>query len=152
MKLLTPNRESIDIARHGTLLYLTPDFVAYHPDMKIIEEEWDQYMRTLGIHVSKVPELPTEYNCYTKATQETVEILTAQTAQTMCFCCSLSTAREIMETGVIPTSLFTNGQLNCWFTPRGALLRTLQMHWSGISIELDEKVTVLCCNPSLRRF
>ena len=34
---------------------------------------------------------------------------TAQTAQTMCLCCSLSTAREIMETGVIPTSLFTNG-------------------------------------------
>ena len=72
-----------------------------------------------------------EYNRYTKATQETVEILigalfradvvsTAQTTQTMCFCCSLSTAREIMETGVIPTSLFTNGHLNCWFTPRGA--------------------------------
>ena len=61
----------------------------------------------------------TEYNCYNKATQETVEILTgalfkadvvstAQTAQTMCFCCSLSTAREIMETGEIPTSLLTN--------------------------------------------
>ena len=97
----------------------------------------------------------TEYNCYKKATQETVEILTgalfkadvvstAQTTQTMCFCCSLSTAREIMETGEIPTSLFTNGQLNVWFTPRGALLRTLQ--------KLDEKVTVLCWNPSLDRF
>ena len=104
-----------------------------------------------------------EYNCCNKATQETVEILTgalfkadvvstAQTAQTMCFCCSLSTAREIMETGEIPTSLFTNGQLNCWFTPRGALLRTLQMHWAGIGTELDEKVTVLCWNPSLHRF
>ena len=104
-----------------------------------------------------------EYNCYTKATQETVEILTgtlfradvvsaAQTAHTMCFCCSLSTAREIMETGVIPTSLFTHEQVNCWFTPRGALLRTLQMHWSGIGTELDEKVTVPCWNPSLRRF
>ena len=66
----------------------------------------------------------------------------AQTAQTICF----------METGVIPTSLFTNGQLNCWFTPRGALLRTPQMHWSGIGTELDEKVIVLCWNPSLRRF
>ena len=103
------------------------------------------------------------YNCYNKATQETVEILTgalfkadvvsaAQTTQTMCFCCSLSTAREIMETGEIPISLFTNGQLNCWFTPRGALLRTLQMHWAGIGTELDEKVTVLCWNPSLDRF
>ena len=76
----------------------------------------------------------------------------AQTAQTMCFCCSLSTAREIMEIGVIPTSLLTNGQLNCWFTPRGALLRTLQMHWAGIGTELDKKVTVLCWNPSLHRF
>ena len=75
----------------------------------------------------------------------------AQTAQTMCFCCSLSTAREIMETGVIPTSLFTNGQLNCWYTPRGALRSTVQMHWSGIGTQLDEKVTVLCWNPSLHR-
>ena len=94
-----------------------------------------------------------EYNCHTKATQETVEILTgtlfradvvspAQTTQTMCFCCSLSTAREIVEAAVIPTSLFTNGQQGCWFTPRGALLRTLQMHWAGIGTELDEKVTV----------
>lgn len=30
MKLLTPKRESIDITRHGTLLYLTPDFVPHH--------------------------------------------------------------------------------------------------------------------------
>ena len=104
-----------------------------------------------------------EYKCYTKSTQETVEILTgslfkadvvttAQTAQTMCFSCSLSTAREIMETGVIPMSLFTNGQLNCWFTPRSLLLRALQMHWAGISTELDEKMVVLCYNPSLHRF
>ena len=59
MKLLTPKRESIDITRHGTLLYLTPDFVPYHPDMKIIEEDLDQYMNTLDIDMSKVPELPT---------------------------------------------------------------------------------------------
>ena len=59
MKLLTPKRESIDITRHGTLLYLTPDFVPYHPDMKIIEEELDQYMSTLDIDMSKVPEPPT---------------------------------------------------------------------------------------------
>ena len=104
-----------------------------------------------------------EYNCYTKAARETVEIVngtffradvvtTAQTAQTMCFSCSLGTAREIMETGVIPKSLFTNGQLNCWFTPRSSLLRTLQMHWAGINTELDEKMVVLCFNPSLHRF
>ena len=29
---------------------------------------------------------------------------------------------------------------------------TLQMHWAGIGTELDEKVTVLCWNPSLHRF
>ena len=57
MKLLTPQRESVDITRHSTLLYLTPDFVPYHPDMKILEEELDQYMSTLD--TSKVPELPT---------------------------------------------------------------------------------------------
>ena len=59
MKLLTPQRASIDITRHGTLLYLTPDFVPYHSDMKIAEEEMDQYMNTLDIDMSKIPELPT---------------------------------------------------------------------------------------------
>ena len=104
-----------------------------------------------------------QYNCQNKATRETVEILTgtlfranvvttAQTAQTMCFSCSLSIAREIMETGVIPMSLFTNGQLNCWFTPRSALLRTIQMHWAGINTELDERMVVLCFSTSLHRF
>ena len=59
MKLLTPQRASIDITRHGTLLFLTPDFVPYHPDMKMVEEELDQYMSTLDIDMSKAPELPT---------------------------------------------------------------------------------------------
>ena len=59
MKLLTPQRDSVDITRHGTLLYLTPDIVPYHPDMKIVEEQLDQYMSTLDIDMSKVPELPT---------------------------------------------------------------------------------------------
>ena len=39
MKLLTPQHDSVDITRHGTLLYLTPDIVPYHPDMKIVEEQ-----------------------------------------------------------------------------------------------------------------
>ena len=39
MKLLTPQRDSVDITRHGTLLYLTPDIVPYHLDMKIVEEQ-----------------------------------------------------------------------------------------------------------------
>ena len=59
MKLLTPQRTSLDITRHGTLLYLTPDIVPYHPDMKIVEEELDQHMNTLDIDMTKVPELPT---------------------------------------------------------------------------------------------
>ena len=59
MKLLTPQRTSVDITRHGTLLYLTPDIVPYHPDMKIVEEELDQHMSTLDVDMTKVPELPT---------------------------------------------------------------------------------------------
>ena len=59
MKLLTPQRASVDITRHGTLLYLTPDIAPYHSDMKIVEEELDQHMNTLDIDMTKVPELPT---------------------------------------------------------------------------------------------
>ena len=59
MKLLTPQRTSVDITRHGTLLYLTPDIVPYHPDMKIVEEELDQHMNTLDVDMTKVPERPT---------------------------------------------------------------------------------------------
>ena len=58
MKLLTPQRDSVDITRHGTLLYLTPDIVPYHPDMKIIEKQLDQRMTTLDIDMSKVPKSP----------------------------------------------------------------------------------------------
>ena len=59
MKLPTPQRDSVDIARHGTLLYPTPDIVPYHPDMKIVEEQLDQYMSTLDIDMTNIPELPT---------------------------------------------------------------------------------------------
>ena len=59
MKLLTPQRASVDITRRGTLLYLTPEIVPYHTDMKEVEQELDQYMNTLDIDMSKVPELPT---------------------------------------------------------------------------------------------
>ena len=95
-----------------------------------------------------------EYNCYTKATQETVEILigtlfradvvtAAQTAQSMCFSCSLSTAREIVDTGVIRMSVFINGQK--WIVENTP--------WDGINTELGERMVVLCCfNPSLHRF
>ena len=59
MKLLTPQRASVDITRHGTLLYLTPEIVPYHTDMMEVEQQLDQYMNTLDIDMSKVPELPT---------------------------------------------------------------------------------------------
>ena len=59
MKLLTPQRAPVDITRHGTLLYLTPDIVPYRPDMKIVEEELYQHINTLDIDMTKVPELPT---------------------------------------------------------------------------------------------
>ena len=49
MELLTPRRDSVDITRHGVLLYLTPDIVPYHPDMKLVEKRLDQYASTLDI-------------------------------------------------------------------------------------------------------
>ena len=85
-----------------------------------------------------------EFNCYGKCGSETVEILTGlalkgdvvttgQTAQSMCFATSLSTAKKILDTGLIPVELFTNSQVNNWFCPRSALLRSLQIycrsHW-----------------------
>ena len=104
-----------------------------------------------------------EFNCYRVCRPENVEILTGvafmgdvvttgQTAQTVCFATTLRTATEILNTGVIPTSLFTNGQVNCWFTPRSALLRAFQMHWTGITLALDEPLVLVCYNPSLHRF
>ena len=71
---------------------------------------------------------------------------TGQTTQTM------STAMEILNTGGIPISLFTNGQVNCWFTPRSAQLRAFQTHRAGIILALDEPMAVVCYNPSLHRF
>ena len=61
----------------------------------------------------------TEYDFYTKANRETVEILTGtafsgdavttgQTAQTVCFACSLSTAHGVMATDTIQISVFMN--------------------------------------------
>ena len=104
-----------------------------------------------------------EFNCYRECRPENVEILTGvalmgdvvttgQTAQTVCFATTLRTATEILNTGVVPTSLFTNGQVNCWFTPRSALLRAFQMHWTGITLALDEPLVLVCYNPSLHRF
>ena len=95
-----------------------------------------------------------EFNCYRECRPENVEILTGvafmgdvvttgQTAQTVCFATTLKTAAEI---------LFTNGQVNCWFTPRSALLRAFQMHWTGITLALDEPLVLVCYNPSLHRF
>ena len=58
MKLLTPQRDSVGSAGHGALLYFTP-IVPYHPDMKEVEEQLDQYMGTLDIEMTHVQELPT---------------------------------------------------------------------------------------------
>ena len=85
------------------------------------------------------------FKCFRRCGEENVEILTGtafkgdvtttgQTAQTMCIATTLSIAMEILNTGVIPISLFTNGQVNCWFTPRSGLLRAFQMHWTGITL------------------
>ena len=95
-----------------------------------------------------------EFNCFRRCGPDTVEILTGtafkgdvattgQTAQTMCIATTLSTAMEILNTGMTPISLFTNEQVNCWFTPRSALLRAFQMHWTRITLALDEPMVVI---------
>ena len=106
-----------------------------------------------------------EFNCYGNCGPETVEILTGlafkgdvvttgQTAQSMCFAASLSTAMGILNTGRIPTEMFTNCQLNHWFCPRSAILRTLQMYWSGCTalVNINEPLVLVTYNPALHRF
>ena len=50
--------------------------------------------------------------------------------------------------------LFTNNQVNNWFCPRSALLRSLQIYWSGHTDTLDvqEPMTLIIYNPGLQRF
>ena len=106
-----------------------------------------------------------EFNCYGNCGPSTLEILTGlafkgdvvttgQTAQSMCFATTLSTAKKILDTGIIPVTLFTNNQVNCWFTPRSALLRAFQIYWSGYtdSLSLEEPMTLIVYNPELHRF
>ena len=106
-----------------------------------------------------------EFNCYGNCGPSTLEILTGlafkgdvvttgQTAQSMCFATTLSTAKKILDTGIIPVTLFTNNQVNCWFTPRSALLRAFQIYWSGYtdSLSLEEPMTLFVYNPELHRF
>ena len=106
-----------------------------------------------------------EFNCYGKCGSETVEILTGlalkgdvvttgQTSQSMCFATSLSTAKKILDTGLIPVELFTNSQVNNWFCPRSALLRSLQIYWSGLTDTLDvqEQMALIIYNPGLERY
>ena len=61
MKLMTPQRESVDITRHGALLHLTPDIVPYDSSMDAHAEELQQYMNSLDIDLNDVnmPSLPT---------------------------------------------------------------------------------------------
>ena len=106
-----------------------------------------------------------EFNCYGNCGPETVEILTGlafkgdavttgQTSQSMCFATSLSTAKKILDTGLIPVELFTNSQVNNWFCPRSALLRSLQIYWSGHTDTLDvqEQMALIIYNPGLERY
>ena len=50
MKLLTPQEETVNVTRHGALLYLTPSIVAYDETvMNPYERALDEYMNTLGV-------------------------------------------------------------------------------------------------------
>ena len=84
----------------------------------------------------------------------TQAVTTGQTAQSMCFATSLSTAKKILDTGLIPVEQFTNSQVNNWFCPRSALLRSLQIYWSGLTDTLDvqEQMALIIYNPGLERY
>ena len=81
-------------------------------------------------------------------------VTTGQTAQSMCFATSLSTAKKILDTGLIPVELFTNSQVNNWFCPRSALLRSLQIYWSGLTdtLDVEEQMALIIYNPGLERY
>ena len=55
MKLMTPQEETINVTRRGTLLYLTPSIVAYDTEsMSTCERALDEYMNTLGVDLNSV--------------------------------------------------------------------------------------------------
>ena len=66
-----------------------------------------------------------------------------------------SVGTAIITAGRISPELFTNAQVNCWYTARSALLRLLQMHWaSSITLtdeQLAEPLFLVRINPSLTR-
>ena len=74
-------------------------------------------------------------------------VTTGQTAQSMCFW-------KILDTGLIPVELFTNSQVNNWFCPRSALLRSLQIYWSGLTdiLDVQEQMALIIYNPGLERY
>ena len=82
-----------------------------------------------------------EFNCYGKCGPDPVEILTG-----------LAFKGDVVTTG--QTALFTNNHVNNWFCPRSALLRSLQIYWSGHTDTLDvqEPMTLIIYKPGLERF
>ena len=50
---------------------------------------------------------------------------------TVMFAVRQSIRTAITISGRISPELFTNAQVNCWYTARSALLRLLQMHWAS---------------------
>ena len=61
MKLMTPQEETINVTRLGTLLYLTPSLFAYETEsMSTCERALDEYMNTLGVDLNSVDVPPTD--------------------------------------------------------------------------------------------
>ena len=50
--------------------------------------------------------------------------------------------------------ILTDSQVNNWFCPRSALLRSLQIYWSGLTDTLDvqEQMALIIYNPGLERY
>ena len=86
---------------------------------------------------------------------EGLPLATDQSKSTVMFTVPMSIGTEIMTTGRAPSTLFTNGQVNLWFTARSALLRMMQMHWNGsltlTEAQLTEPLVIIAFNPVLNR-
>jgi hypothetical protein len=63
-----------------------------------------------------------------------------QSKSTVVFAVPQSVGTAIITAGRISPELFTNAQVNCWYTARPALLRLLQMHWASSITLTDEQL------------
>ena len=81
-------------------------------------------------------------------------VTTGQTAQSMCFATTLTTAKEILDTGIIPISVFTNSQLVhsqvCTASSFPDLL--VWIHWLTVTARAYDTDSVQPCTSQVLDF